>query len=122
MAHEGLGSLHFADLARRAEQPDFQWELLRPSVQIHPLYGGQKNGAGPAAALLRYAPGGQVPHHVHPGYEHIYVLRGSQQDHRGVYVAGDFVVNLPGSSHGVSSPGGCLVLVVWEHPIAYVAS
>jgi anti-sigma factor ChrR (cupin superfamily) len=118
--------LVFRDLARRAADPDSEsdhldarlWEPLRPGVEIHRLYG--KDG-GPSAALLRYAPGGEVPEHLHPGYEHIYVLSGSQQDERGVYAAGDLVVNLPGTRHRVESPGGCVVLVVWERPIEFAA-
>jgi anti-sigma factor ChrR (cupin superfamily) len=109
----------FHDLARRAADPDFAWTPLRPRVDVHHLY--QLEG-GPAAALLRYAPGGRIPAHVHEGHEHIYILSGSQQDGRGVYVAGDLVVNAPGTSHEVESPGGCMVFVIWERPVRFVDS
>ena len=36
-----------------------------------------------------------------------------------VYGPGTLVVNAPGSSHSVSSPRGCLVLVVWDSPPAF---
>jgi anti-sigma factor ChrR (cupin superfamily) len=70
--------------------------------------------------LLRYAPGSQVPSHQHEGYEHVYVLSGEQQDERGTYPAGTFVVNPPGTSHRVWSPQGCLVLVVWQRPVRFL--
>src|SRR5882762_9329090 len=105
------------DLASRSKDPDFAWTLLRPGIEIHRLYGD--DGDGPSAALLRYAPGATLPHHGHPGYEHIFILEGSQVDQHGTYAAPCFIVNPPGSSHGVSSPDGCLVLVVWQHPVIF---
>jgi anti-sigma factor ChrR (cupin superfamily) len=101
-----------ADLDRLA------WRPLRPGVDIHVLY--EVPGGGPAAALLRYAPGAEVPIHEHTGHEHIHVLQGAQHDERGRYVAGTFVVNPPGTRHRVWSPDGCLVLIVWERPVRFV--
>ncbi len=98
-----------ADHAATMPRPPF-----RPGVEIHWLYG---DGSEAAAALLRYQPGARVPHHDHTGYEHILVLSGSQQDKQGLYAAGTFVVNSPGSSHGVISDEGCLVLIIWEKPV-----
>ncbi len=71
----------------------------------------------PSAALLRYQPGAQVPRHRHRGYEHILVLSGSQSDERGSYGRGALVVNPPGSNHTVRSEEGCLVLIIWDHPV-----
>jgi anti-sigma factor ChrR (cupin superfamily) len=107
----------FADLARQAAAPDFSWASLRPGVDIHPLSGGSDDG--PSSALLRYAPGASVPHHRHPGHEHIFVLAGMQVDANGIHRAGTLVINLPGSSHEVSSPDGCLVLAIWERPVVF---
>jgi anti-sigma factor ChrR (cupin superfamily) len=116
------GALHaepiqLADLVRRAGEESFPWTALRPGVEIHRLYG--KAESGPSAALLRYAPGTSVPFHTHGGYEHIFVLHGSQADHRGSYGPGTMVINAPGSGHTVSSAGGCLVLVIWERPVRF---
>lgn len=91
------------------------WQPFRPGVDIYRLYGTEE---GAASALLRYQPGAEVPHHEHTGYENILVLSGSQEDERGVYAAGTFVVNPPGSEHVVRSPEGCLVLIIWEKPVA----
>ncbi|MDA0674326.1 MAG: cupin domain-containing protein [Cyanobacteria bacterium] len=108
--------LHLPDLWTLADRADsFPWQPFRPGVEIHRLYG---DGTGPAAALLRYQPGAQVPHHDHTGYEHILVLSGSQRDRHQTYPAGSLVINPPGTDHAVASDQGCLVLVIWEKPVA----
>jgi anti-sigma factor ChrR (cupin superfamily) len=107
------------DLVARAKEPDFPWIKMRPGIELHRIYGEGING--PSAALLRYAPGATLPHHRHPGYEHITILEGSQTDEHGVYRAPCFIVNPPGSSHDVHSPDGCLVLVVWNEPVVFGA-
>jgi anti-sigma factor ChrR (cupin superfamily) len=60
-----------------------------------------------------------VPRHEHAGYEHVFVLAGSQQDARGSYGKGSFVSNPPGTAHEVLSPEGCLVLVIWQRPVVF---
>jgi anti-sigma factor ChrR (cupin superfamily) len=101
-----------------ADPDGLTWEPLRPGVDKHLLY--ELPDGGPAAALLRYQPGAEVPHHEHPGFEHIVVLAGAQHDERGRHAAGSLVVNPPGSAHRVWSPDGCLVLIVWERPVRFV--
>ena len=93
---------------------------LRPGIDILYLY--KDDASGGSCALLKYQPGAEVPSHLHQGFEHVYVLAGEQQDEGGVYPAGSFVINPPGSSHHVRSPKGCLVLIVWQHPVAFEAS
>jgi anti-sigma factor ChrR (cupin superfamily) len=91
---------------------------LAPGVDVLELFRDGEQGA--KAAFLRYAPGGIVAEHQHAGNEYIYVLDGEQEDARGKYPRGTFVVNPPGTSHRVESPGGCLVLVVWERPVQFL--
>lgn len=93
------------------------WEPFRPGIDISRLYGDGQHG--PAAALLRYQPGASVALHHHTGYEHVFVLAGSQTDQNGVHGAGTLVINPPGSRHRVVSDHGCLVLVIWEKPIVF---
>ena len=95
------------------------WQPFRDGVEICPLYRGAQ---GMSSALLKYAPGAQVPTHRHAGYEQIFVLQGSQRDERGDYAAGSVVINAPDSMHSVTSPEGCIVLVVWELPVEFVAA
>lgn len=102
----------FAELLQRAAAPErLDWQPLRPGVEFHALYG--EPGHGPAAALLRYAPGASVPEHRHLDYEHILVLHGAQRDERGMYEAGTLLVSPPGSRHAVVSDAGCMVLAIW---------
>jgi len=86
-------------------------------VEIHVL---QESADSGRVALLRYAPGAEVPAHRHEGYEFIYVLEGEQSDERGSYSAGSFVINEPGVSHRVVSVGGCVVLIHWQRPVVFL--
>lgn len=93
------------------------WQSLpfsrfRDGVDIHHI----RQGA-PAIAILRYAPGAQVPLHLHTGLETILVLDGVQSDERGDYGKGTLVVNPEGSTHSVWSETGCAVLIQWERPV-----
>ncbi len=86
-------------------------------MEIHVLHESDEAGR---VALLRYAPGAEVPAHRHDGYELIYVLEGEQSDERGSYSAGSFVINEPGVSHRVVSLGGCVVLIHWQRPVVFL--
>jgi anti-sigma factor ChrR (cupin superfamily) len=104
------------DAEALAQRPGY--EVLRPGVEILYLYREAEGGA--ASAVLKYAPGAEVPLHEHTGYEHVLVLAGEQCDGRGRYSAGSMVINPPGYRHRVWSEGGCVVLVIWEHPVVFV--
>ncbi len=93
----------------------FAWEPFREGIEIARLYG--EAAAGASMALLRYAPGANVPKHVHHGLEHILVLEGSQRDEGGVHSAGSLLVHGPGTTHSVVSDTGCVVLAIWERPV-----
>ncbi len=94
-----------------------EFQPFRPGVELKPIYGTP--GAAAAAAVLRYAPGASLPRHEHTGYEHIFVLEGEQRDERGTYGPGTLIINAPGSHHDVTSPSGCVVLVIWERPVRF---
>jgi anti-sigma factor ChrR (cupin superfamily) len=91
------------------------WKPFRPGVEISRIYNTPNGGC--SAAFLKYQPGAAVPLHMHGGYEHIFILKGSQVDRSGEHLAGSVVINPPGSSHTVSAPNGCIVLIVWEKPV-----
>jgi len=112
-------SLIFPDLLNGKLEPEkYRWEPFRKGVEIARLYGGEPNA--PSAALLRYAPNAQVPRHIHTGFEHIFVLRGSQSDGTHTYQAGTLVVSSPGTSHAITSEQGCIVLAIWERPVQII--
>jgi anti-sigma factor ChrR (cupin superfamily) len=88
---------------------------FRDGIEMCVLVAGE-----PALALLRYAPGARAPAHRHLGLETILVLDGEQCDERGRYPAGALAVNPEGSVHSVWSDGGCVVLIQWDRPVAFL--
>ena len=113
-----LHVLEGLDLFRAADwQSRIPWKPFHPGVEIHRLYGD--GTSGPSTALLRFSPGGKIPHHSHTGYEHIFVLAGAQSDEHGRILAGAFRIHPPGSSHSVSSESGCIVLAIYEKPVTF---
>jgi anti-sigma factor ChrR (cupin superfamily) len=97
---------------------DVPWQPMRPGIEIARLYGVADSG--PSAALLRYAKGARLPPHRHTGYEHIFVLRGSQRDEAGRYGAGSCLIHGEHSAHSVVSDDGCVVLAVWQGPVVFL--
>jgi anti-sigma factor ChrR (cupin superfamily) len=110
--------LIFADLLATAADGSLRWERLRPGVEIARLYATPDGG--PTAALLRYAAGARLARHEHTGFEHIYVLCGSQVDDSGEHRAGALLIHGPGTSHTISSKHGCIVLAIWERPVRFL--
>lgn len=94
------------------------WQPFSPGVEVFPLCTGDNGDL--KAALMRNAPGAEVPEHVHQGYEFILVLAGAESDARATYKAGDFIANPPGSRHAVRTEQGNTVLIVWTAPIQFV--
>lgn len=90
------------------------WQPFRAGVEIYQLYDSDR---GASAALLKYAPGAKVPHHTHSGFEHIFILQGTQSDLNGTYPVGTLVINDPSTHHDVQSQDGCIVLIIWERPV-----
>ena len=106
------------DLNAVAANPDMvPWQPFRQGVQIYVLH--EEPAPGSSSALLRYAPGADVPSHTHVGFEHIYILSGAQEDDAGHYPAGSLVINAPGTRHSVRSPMGCIALLVWQSPVRF---
>lgn len=93
------------------------WHPLREGVEIQYLHRALDE---PVAALLRYQPGACVPLHRHTGIEFVHVLSGSQRDADGVYRAGSFKINLPGTRHDLVSDDGCVVFIVWQAPVEFL--
>jgi anti-sigma factor ChrR (cupin superfamily) len=110
--------IELRDLFRISENADaIPWQPFRDGVEIYRLYGD--GVSGPTAALLRYQGEGVVPLHEHTGYEHIFVLSGSQRDQNGTATAGTLTINAPGTRHSVVSEGGCIVLAIYEKPVRF---
>ena len=111
--------LNLQELFRIDEwQDEVPWGPFLPGIEIYRLYGD--GIAGPTAALLRFEPGASVSLHEHTGYEHIIVLAGSQVDENTRAEAGTLIVNPPQSRHSVFTETGCIVLAIYEKPVAFL--
>jgi anti-sigma factor ChrR (cupin superfamily) len=111
--------LTLKDLFQISEwQHTLAWTPFRDGIDIYRLYGDGMSG--PSTALLRFHPGARVPLHEHTGYEHILVLTGSQVDENSRAAAGALIVNPPQTRHSVLSEAGCIVLAIYEKPIAFL--
>jgi anti-sigma factor ChrR (cupin superfamily) len=111
--------IELPELMRLAQKPEtISWEPFRDGVRIHRLYGD--GVIGPWAALLLYEPGGRIPRHEHIGYEHIFILSGSQRDDAGELRAGTLVIHPPGTRHQVVSDAGCVALAIYEKPVQFL--
>jgi anti-sigma factor ChrR (cupin superfamily) len=99
-------------------QQRLPWKPFQDGVDIYRLYGDGETG--PTAALLRFKAGGRVPLHEHTGFEHIFVLAGSQVDENSRTETGTLIINPPGTSHSVLSENGCIVLAIYEKPVRFI--
>ncbi|MEU5313655.1 cupin domain-containing protein [Streptomyces sp. NPDC021562] len=105
--------LHVEDLAFEPLTSDG-----RSGVAIHRLYSSEQTGPqGPAAGIVRYAPGAASQPHRHEGFEIIYVFSGQLETDAGAHPAGSLLVMEPGSIHAPHSVQGAVMLVVWEQPV-----
>lgn len=64
-----------------------------------------------ATSVVRYEPGATFAQHAHPQGEEIVVLDGEFADEHGVYPAGTYIKNPPGSAHMPRSDTGCTLFV-----------
>ncbi|MCZ6453649.1 MAG: cupin domain-containing protein [Alphaproteobacteria bacterium] len=76
---------------------------------------------GVRTALVRMAPGAEIPFHEHTGLEQTYMLEGSLSDHEGEATAGQYVWRLKGNRHIARSPDGALMLVMFERPNVFLS-
>jgi anti-sigma factor ChrR (cupin superfamily) len=87
------------------------WDAGDVGVATLPLhhYGSER------VWLERWAEGTRRPAHAHQGGEEILVLDGSFEDEEGVYPAGTWIRNPPGSRHAAVTYGGCVLYVKTGH-------
>ena len=112
--------LELKNLFQIAENADaISWQPFRDGVDIYRLYGDR--ASGPTAALIRFRVEGHIPMHEHQGYEHIFVLSGSQRDQNSTATAGTLMINAPGTRHSVVGEAGCIVLAIYEKPVKFNA-
>ena len=119
MANDSESVLKLNDLFQVSGwQHKLRWQPFHDGVDIYRLY--NEGETGPNAALLRFRPGGRIPLHEHTGYEHIFVLSGSQVDENSEAATGSLIINPPGTSHSILSETGCIVLAIYEKPVKFL--
>jgi anti-sigma factor ChrR (cupin superfamily) len=101
------------DLSRRVviRSADLPWQPS-PVVGVQRRLlarGGGENAT--ATSIVRYDAGASFPSHPHPQGEEIVVLDGEFADEHGIYPAGTYIKNPPGSSHAPISAAGCTLFV-----------
>ena len=101
-----------------ARQHELAWEPFSEGVDVFWIY--RDGNEGSAAALLKFQPGGTVSEHRHVGFEHIFVISGSQTDENGTLKAGSLMVHQPGTNHSITSEEGCIVLAIYEKRVSFV--
>ena len=84
-----------------------------PGVERRML--SRDDATGVVTSIVRYSPGASYPVHSHPGGEEILVLEGTFADEHGLYPAGTYLRNPPGSAHHPYSPDGCVIFVKLGH-------
>ena len=114
----GAERIILGNLLAAASDGTLVWERLREGIDIARLCTSAPPGS--TTALLRYKPGARLERHEHTGFEHLYILAGSQTDDAGEHHAGALLIHRPGTNHAVTSKNGCLVLAIWERPVRFL--
>lgn len=109
---------------RLVDDPGAWLELLPTLHTLHLRPEAARAGAD--VGMVRLAPDGAFPHHIHHGGEEVLVLEGSLRDEAGaLHGPGVVLVEAPGSAHEtVAGPEGAVYLAVvrglevpgWEIP------
>jgi len=106
--------------SRHVRISDLPWEQTRfPGVETKTLLLDRQNGL--VTALVRMAPGAELPDHEHVLIEQTYMLEGRLVDRDGADAGlsvgpGDFVWRPAGSRHSAWTPEGGLMLAVFQIP------
>lgn len=82
-----------------------------PGVEMKILLRNEASGL--MTALVKWAPGAELPMHEHIEIEQSFLLDGSLEDEEGLFTAGNFVWRPAGSQHVARAPNGALVLAMF---------
>jgi anti-sigma factor ChrR (cupin superfamily) len=85
-----------------------------PGIEQKILLQDQETGL--TTALIRMAPGTELPDHEHTATEQTYVLEGRLVDDQGAVAAGNYVWRPAGSGHAARAPEGALFLAFLMAP------
>ena len=104
-----------ADLSQRVvlHSAELPWEPSPATGVLRRLLAREGGEDARATSVVRYAPGAAFPPHAHPQGEEVVVLDGEFEDEHGIYPAGTYFKNPPGSAHAPRSAAGCTLFVSW---------
>lgn len=85
------------------------WQPRATGIWQKPLY--RQGGYREWTALIRLDAGAEGPYHEHPAGEEMFVIDGGIADDDGIYPAGTWIRNPPGSGHRIRSEAGAVLLV-----------
>lgn len=102
-----------ADLSQRVvlHSAELPWEPSPATGVLRRLLAREGGEDARATSVVRYAPGAAFPPHAHPQGEEVVVLDGEFEDEHGIYPAGTYFKNPPGSAHAPRSAAGCTLFV-----------
>ncbi|MEI9805033.1 MAG: cupin domain-containing protein [Pseudolabrys sp.] len=116
-----LGAKPIEELRSGVVRPaEMGWQKMRfPGCEMKTLLFDPKSGL--ATALIRMAPGAELPDHEHVLIEQTYVLEGSLVDKEGPDAGtevgpGEFVWRPAGSRHSAWTPKGGLFVAMFQIP------
>ena len=89
--------------------PGVEWKLLM-----------EDPASGMFTALMRWAPGAELPFHEHTEIEQTYVLSGRLVDDDGECGPGQFVWRAKGSRHTARAPEGATMLAFFLKPNTFL--
>ncbi|MAO55866.1 MAG: hypothetical protein CMM61_09220 [Rhodospirillaceae bacterium] len=109
--HDGLGTL----ASRHVDVDELPWRKTRfPGIETKVLMEDTETGL--STALFKWAPGSELPLHVHVDIEQTYVLEGRLVDDEGEVTAGNFVWRPKDSRHIARAPDGALLIGFFLRP------
>ena len=89
-------------------------ETVYDGIEMKILFKDEARGL--MTALFRWQAGAELPTHEHTDIEQSYVLEGSLCDDEGECGPGQYAWRPAGSVHKAWSPGGCLLIAIFQKP------
>jgi anti-sigma factor ChrR (cupin superfamily) len=113
--HDGLAAL----ASRYVDIDQLPWQKTRfPGIETKILMEDKETGL--STQLFKWAPGAELPLHVHVDIEQTYVIEGRLVDDEGECTAGNFVWRPKGSRHIARAPDGALLIGFFLRPNTFL--
>ena len=107
---EPASDLAGAPPSQNINPAEIAWAEAMPGVMQKPLWIDKETKR--RAALVRFAPGAQLPKHKHVGDELIFVIEGSNADESGEVLTGNLNYRPNGCVHSVTTKNGATIFAL----------